>query len=73
MFLTHKDYKETGNPKRVIPDVKDKIKKFVGTGQKSYEEIVIAVQSRFPIMTNDEVITQIKEIAKEEEFQPKGE
>ena len=61
MYLTAKDYVAPEKPKRIIPDVKAKIKNFVGSGKESYENIVIEIQ-KTKRMTNDEIIDQIKEI-----------
>jgi len=70
MNLTHKDYKRPVGVKKVIPSVKAKIKTFVGKGTKSYEEIVKEIQ-KSNNMTNDEVIKQVKELAKTADFTPK--
>ena len=61
MYLTSKDYVAPEKPERIIPDVKPKIKTFVGSGKESYEKIVIEIQ-KTERMTNDEIIDQIKEI-----------
>ena len=62
MYLISPDYvapEATVKPK--VKDVKTKIKTFVGEGKKSYEEIVKHIQEA-DNLTNDEVISQIKEI-----------
>ncbi len=61
MYLQHEDYVEPVKPVKVVPDVKEAIKEFVGKGKKSYEEIVKEVQKKENI-TNDNVIKQIKEV-----------
>lgn len=70
MRLTHKDYKAPVKEGRVVPDVKEAIRSFVGKGSESYEEIVKHVQASYSL-TNDEVIAQIREVSKEEAYTPK--
>ena len=67
MYLEHKDYETPETSKKIIPDVKEAIRAFVGTGRESYEDIVKHVQESENI-TNDNVITQIKEVSKEANF-----
>lgn len=71
MYLTHKDYSEPEKIGRAIPDVKGEIRTFVGTGRKSYEEIVKEIQKTHN-MTNDEIIEQIEEVAQESDYSPRG-
>lgn len=59
-YLKYYEYEEPSKTARVIPDVKQEIKTFVGEGKKSYEEIVKQIQKSNPVMTNDDVIAQIK-------------
>jgi hypothetical protein len=73
MYLKHKDYTEPSKTARVIPDVKAAIKTYVGNGKKSYEDIVKEIQKTNPIMTNDDVITQIKQVATETDYLVKPE
>lgn len=61
MFLKHEDYVEPVKSVRVVPDVKQGIKDFVGNGKRSYEDIVKEIQ-KGENMTNDEIIAQIKEV-----------
>jgi hypothetical protein len=70
MYLTYKDWEAGASPARVIPDVKAAIRSFVGIGRKSYEEIVAEIQKTNPVMTNDDVIEQIKVVALEADYQP---
>ena len=68
-YLKHKDYVEAEKPKKVVPDVKDKIRAFVGEGKKSYEEIVKHIQNVEGVnITNDDVITQCEALQLETEF-----
>ena len=66
-YLKHKDYVEAEKPEKVVPDVKSKIKAFVGTGCKSYEEIVKEIQ-KAENMTNDAIIEQINELQLEDDY-----
>ena len=73
-YLKYYEYEEPSKTPRIIPDVTQEIKDFVGAGKKSYEEIVKEIQASNPIMTNDEVITQIKLVDAEwEPLRPKAE
>lgn len=72
--LIHKDYVPSVKEANVIPDVKTEIRALVGKGQKeSYENIIKAIQAAYPIMTNDDVTKQIKEVSKEADYTPKVE
>ena len=73
-YLKYYEYEEPSKTVRVIPDVKQEIKDFVGLGKKSYEEIVKEIQRDNPVMTNDDVIEQIKLVDAEwEPLRPKAE
>ena len=71
MILQHKDYVEKEPvEKPAVKDIKDAIKAFVGVGKKTDEEIVNHIQKTHN-MTNDEIITQIKEIREtDKDYQP---
>ena len=69
MKLTHKDYKKPTLSKKVVVDVKQKIKDFVGKGSVDYEKIIKHIQ-KTDNMTNDEVYKQIKEVAEESDYKP---
>ena len=67
MKLTHRLYKEEIAKAKIVADVKEKIRLFVGKGEKSYEEIVKHIQKDENII-NDDIVSQIKEISKEADF-----
>ena len=63
MYLCDKAYTAPEKPERIIPDIKDDIKALIPQGGRmSYEEIVKSIQASNPVMTNDDVILQIKEV-----------
>ncbi len=69
MFLTHKDHKDIKEEKKNPPNVKNKIRAFVGKGKKSYEEIVNHIQKKKGInITGDDIIAQVEELSKTKDF-----
>ena len=67
MILEHKDYTTPEVAEKIIPDVKETIRTFVGKGRKTSEEIKDHIQLSYNI-TNDNIEKQIKEVSKEEDY-----
>ena len=66
-YLEHKDYVDPTSTEKVVTDVKQKIRDFVGQGRRSYESIIKHVQ-KTDNLTNDDILKQIKEVATEDTF-----